>query len=264
MATSTKSSIDVSPATLNDIPRRAFAFLNTLGTQISVRATLNDHGYTEEDHTEGWRLLHQASGSSSVTAATNVAPAAAAIRELDGSDEVIFHKAHAALTRKFPEQADFVFADLAPSAGPTAVLGVVKFLDRLDVLEKGDARPETKDVDKAAIDTLTARGVGPDERARLRKLTELAQSSPIIPSLTSAKTAEAEAAHMNDLKELYAWYAQWTEVARAVVTRRADLILLGMARRKRTGTSSDTDTDETGTPDAQDHETSEEDASRVA
>ncbi len=60
----------------------------------------------------------------------------------------------------------------------------------------------------------------------------MAQSSPIIPAEAYAKAAELESQRVDALKALYAWYAQWSEVARAVVTRRGDLVLLGMAKRR--------------------------------
>lgn len=90
-------SFDVSDSTLAEIPRRAFAFINTLGSQVSIRAVLNAHGYTEADHEEGWRLLVKASSSPRAVLAYSSAPAAAAVEELDETDELLFHKAHAAI-----------------------------------------------------------------------------------------------------------------------------------------------------------------------
>lgn len=191
---------------------------------------MNEHGYLNDDHDEGWRLLQRASGGGA-SGPIYFAPAAAAVRELDDGDEILFHKAHAALRRSFPAQADFVFAGLEPARGPAAVLSVLQLLDRLDVLESG-GRPDSQDADKEAIAELAKRGMGATERARLRELVRVAQSSPIIPAEANAKAAELESQRVDALKALYAWYAQWSEVARAVVTRRGDLVLLGMAKRR--------------------------------
>jgi hypothetical protein len=211
--------------TLADASKRAFTFLRTLGTNTAIRALMNEHGYTQDDHLEGWRLLFAASGSGSDSLVK--APAAIAIRELDAWDEAGFHKAHAALGRRFPDQAAFVFEDLAPTQGPTAVIGVKKFLDRLDALEKGDGRDATRTVDLEAIAALAKRGFDQAERARLRALVETAQTDP-----AAAKAPLPTPSREEDQLALYAWYQEWVEVARAVVTLRSDRILLGIARRK--------------------------------
>ena len=222
--------------TLVDTPKRAFTFLRALGKDSRLRSIMKKYAYTQDDHLEGWRLLFKASGSESEQIVSE-SPAATAIRELDAWDEAGFHTAHAALARRFPSQAEFVFHELAPTQGPAAVLGVKKFLDRLDVLEKGDGRSETHDADQKAIETLAARGFDAGERARLRTLVEIAQSEPSHPPAPSAADS-----HQEDLAALHAWYMEWTEVARAVVSARADRITLGVSRRKKRGTKGDTET----------------------
>lgn len=228
MATVTLNSNEPSAQALADIGNRAFAFLTALGTQLTIRTVMETHGYTQEDHLEGWRLVLKASGSD-VTLGRIEGAAAAALRELDAWDEVGFHKAHAALRRTFSEQADFVFADLAPTQGQAAVLGIVKFLDRLDALEKGRT-PETQHADKKAIEALATRGIGVDERAHLRAVVALTQTAPG----TSSQIQDIQTTRTQDRIALYAWYAQWTEVARAVVDQRGALIQLGIARRRKT------------------------------
>lgn len=227
--------------TLSRVPMRAFTFLATLGTQLSIRATMKAHGYTQEDHLEGWRLLLKVTGSGSdLGQSVGAVASAEAMRELDSWDEVGLHTAHAALARRFPAQAAFLFDDLAPTQGRAAVLGVAKFLDRLDVLEKGDGRTATHDEDKKAVDLLASRGFTAEERTRLRALVDAAQSEPEIPQALVTAEARAEA-EQKDLEALYAWYAEWTEIAHAVIDRRADLIALGLAKRK-AGSDDGTDT----------------------
>ncbi len=229
--------------TLNETPKRVLAFLTALGTQFTLRALMKSHGYTQDDHLEGWRLLIKASGSGPEGFAPLRAAAADAIAELDAWDEVGFHKAHAALRRRHPVQAAFVFNDLAPSQGREAVLGVIRFLDRLDALENDPNRAGTRDEDKKALESLAQRGFDATERARLRDLVELAQSEPEI----SVDPNSAAATRVKDLADLYAWYAEWTEVARAVVPRRADRLAIGIARKKRS--SRDDEEEETDEPE---------------
>jgi hypothetical protein len=62
MATSISVPFDLPSAhTLNEIPRRAFQFLHALRTQVNVRTAMKAHGYTREDHLEGWRMLQEVS-----------------------------------------------------------------------------------------------------------------------------------------------------------------------------------------------------------
>jgi len=229
---------------LVEAPERAFSFLRAAGTSADVRAVLEANGYTQADHEEGWSLLLKASCKESVTTAVATNVAAEAIRMLDEWDEPGFHKAHAALMRKFPAQAAFLFQDLAPTQGPSAMLGVARFLDRLDALEKSEDRKDTRDEDKHALEVLAVRGITTDERLRLRKLIEATQTQPVIP-MSAKKAEEIETKHMADLLDLYAWYSEWTEVAHAVVDSRGHRIALGVAKRKPRKSKTDKKDDKT-------------------
>ncbi|MBK6693594.1 MAG: hypothetical protein IPG50_15505 [Myxococcales bacterium] len=243
MATSNVLNIDMpGPQTLNDIPKRAFVFLHALGTQLNVRAIMKSHGYTQDDQLEGWRLLTKTSGPNGGLGGLRVATSEA-IAQLDAWDEIGFRKAYATLARRFPEQAKLVFDGLAASQGPTCVVGIVKFLDRLDILEKGEGRAATADTDKQALEVLAKRGIDSAERARLRALVDAAQAEPELP--LGAKTlAEVNAAHTNDLAALYAWYTEWAEIARAVVSRRNERIALGIAKRRKADRGQSAETEE--------------------
>ena len=210
-------------------PKRAFVFLAALGMDAELQDEMNQHGYRPEDHEEGWRLLLKAS-SSKIRFVGRQSLAAAAIQALDAWDEVGFLKAQAALVHRFPAQAEFIFADLGPSQGPAAVLGVATFLDRLDALEKGTGREDTRDADAKALELLAIRGIGTDERARLRALIGDAQ---LAPKVDPQGTAALEAAHEVDMLALYAWYFEWSERARAIFTNRAARIQLGIAKRRK-------------------------------
>ena len=118
-----------------------------------------------------------------------------AVRALDEWDELGFHKAHAALTRRFPEQAEFIFNDLTAAQGPGAVLAIMKFLDRLDVLEKGTGRDATHDADLKALELLSARGIDATERARLRDLIAVAQSELVMSARCAQPLANRSRAH---------------------------------------------------------------------
>jgi hypothetical protein len=219
----------VSRQVLEDTVFRALMLLRGIGTDMVIRGVMAKAGYTDEDHAQGWNLLHKVGGYTPVAAPSTINDdARGAIVELDAWDEPGFRRAHAALQRLHPEQDAFVFENLSASQGTSAVLGVTTFLDRLDALESGAGRdPKKKESDRAALETLAKRGIGKGERTRLRGLVARAQttkSMPVDATVADARTAE--------LVALRSWYEDWSETARAVFKRRDHLIKLGLAKRK--------------------------------
>jgi hypothetical protein len=230
------TALPVSKETLDTIPGRALMFLRAGGTTPAIRAALATKGYEDTDHAEGWSLLHAASGFSASQPLGVVVDVTVrdAIVELDSLDEDLFRTVRAALTRLHPAAATFVLDGLGPSTGAAAVVGVKQLLDRLDALEKSPDRKATRADDKAALATLTKRGLDDAERARLRALVKRAEapaSAPTEPDDSAAK----EQAHLAALVALYGWYADWSETAKTVVKRRDYLIRLGLAKRKSKG-----------------------------
>jgi hypothetical protein len=59
----------------------------------------------------------------------------------------------------------------------------------------------------------------------------------------SARQA-AEEKYLNNLRELRAWYEEWSGVARVTIQRRDHLILLGLAHRRPRATGDDGGDDE--------------------
>jgi hypothetical protein len=210
---------------LEATPERALPFLRAIATNQSIRYALIGAGYSDVEQAEGWKLLLAATGYAQPKTSPDAdATARQAITELDNWDESGFRRIHAALERHHPEQDAFVFAGLEPSHGPAAVLGVLKLLDRLDQLTQGN------EAERAAIATITKRGITPVIRKHLRTLVAVAQSvGPVDAPLALNATSEAQ---QRALEALFAWYKDWSETARAVIRRRDHLILLGLAKRK--------------------------------
>jgi hypothetical protein len=217
---------------------RTAQFLKAVGTNPTIRALLEAHGYTKEEHDEGWRLLLAASGYQGALPAPPSAQSAGAreaMSKVDAWDEPAHRILRATLGRRFPEQADFLLAGLAPATGMESVAGVSTLLDRFDVLESGKGRKSTHKQDQAALALLAGRGIGPEKRKELRALIARAQQGeaalPIDPTHQQTQ-AEKDKAHEEALVALRHWFEEWSEIARAVVTRRDYLIQLGLARRR--------------------------------
>jgi hypothetical protein len=232
----------LSRQTLEETPQRALAFLSGVGTNAAIRTLLSGRGYSEAEHQEGWELLHLAAGYETPLAVPREDRAAAeAIAAIDAWDEPNFRLARAALTRRFPEQAEFLFQDLNAACGPAALLSVRTFLDRLDMLEgkrpgRNHKHKATQKADQAAVATLEARGITPTERAGLRRLIAVAERGAKADPKSAEASAAAEAQatrRAQALLELRGWFDEWAEVARVIITRRDYLIRLGLARRKK-------------------------------
>ncbi len=220
---------------LDEAPTRAIRLLKTLGTHLAIRATLAARGYSDDDHREGWRLLHAASGFNPQAAAPGAALAApidesvrSAIVQLDAADEPLVRILRASLGRRFPEQAAFVLDGVEATQGAGAVIVVATLLGRLDALANDPARKKTRADDRKALDLVAQRGYGPERLAELRALVKKAQSSPDAPPAAAPVDDGARAAALG---ALHAWWKEWSEIARAVIRRRDHLILLGLARR---------------------------------
>ncbi|MGI5864208.1 MAG: hypothetical protein ACOX6T_19430 [Myxococcales bacterium] len=54
--------VTLSRQVLELVPFRAFSFLMGVGTNPGIRAAMDEAGYSEADHAEGWLLPHDAAG----------------------------------------------------------------------------------------------------------------------------------------------------------------------------------------------------------
>ncbi len=227
------STLDVSRETLEDTPLRVLPFLRAVGTSVPIRSILRAHGFTADEQKLGWTLLHAVSGfTDEAKVETTDVRVRDAINTLDAWDEDGFRIVRAGLTRLHPAQKEFVLANLGPSVGTGAVVGVKTLLARLDALEKGPERKGTRKEDHAALETLAARGIDAKERARLADLVHTAQSATETEAPDEEGKAAREEAYVKALVALRVWYVDWSEMARSVVKRRDYLIRLGLAKRK--------------------------------
>jgi hypothetical protein len=215
----------VSAKTLNSIPQRALKFLRGVGTTPGIFQALGTHGYTEDDHQEGWNLLKAAGGY--VKAASSAGSGTdntirAAIATLGKEGEAMLRVLRAAIQFKFPQFMSQLFDGMESSSGPGWVLVVQQLLERIDDLAQDG------DDGEAALQLIADRGYGDDQRAQLADLVATAQSLGPAPS-TPPPDADA---HTQALTALYQWYAEWAQIAKVVITRRDWLILMGLATRK--------------------------------
>lgn len=214
--------------TLEATPPRVLLFLRALGTSLSIRTILSRHGYGRVEHDEGWRLLKACCDDPDlVWPAVLDEEAQDALIEVDSWDERGFAIVSATLWHKYPAQARFLLQGIGPSQGPAAVRGVSELLDRLDMLEKGAT--DAPEDDKKAMMAIAKRGLTKKERARLRELVIHAEQA-ITMSVRRAPSSTPREPMKDRLSALRDYYDEWSEIARATVTREDHLVKMGLAR----------------------------------
>jgi hypothetical protein len=236
--------IDTAPSrqVLAELPARLVTFLGACGKYPAIRAQMAAAGYTQADHDHGWVLLQGITGYQKA-ALPNVADVEVrdAALELDAWDELNFRVIQACLAHKHPAQGAFLFEGLEPSKGLKAIVGIKLLLDRVNALESSPDRAATREEDHAALATLARRGYTPAEWQRLGGLVTIARRGTQqvdLPSTASAAPSPVEL-------EAHRFFNDWAETARARVKRRDQLILLGLAKRRR-AKEDDTATDDDG------------------
>lgn len=211
---------------------RGNRFFRATTSNSAVRSTLYARGLDKAELQNGWALY------SSVLGVTDDNPAPApsvgvnkaqeAMLELDAWDAPNFNAAQAVLSSRAPNASAFLFSQLGPGQGPAAVVAVETFLNRRDVLEKGDAPGVSPEEAKLAVSLLAERRIVDKQKAtELRKLIDVAQSGA-----TPIETAPPPRLDEHTFQRYRAWLNEWREVARGAITRRDYLIALGLASRR--------------------------------
>lgn len=189
-----------------------------------VAAALAPHGFSRAVIREGFRLLEALTGEGDdVTLAAPPAAStstAAHLAELDAWENKWFVIADAALTRHFPKVREDVFRKLPRTEGQDLVLSVPVFVTRVAALAHGTAQ------EQAARALLVERGltdaVLEEVRALRTQLETVAPARP-PPPIDPAALAAAE-------KALWAYYLEWSAIARQVIRDRRVLIRAGLMR----------------------------------
>ena len=218
---------NISRTTQENALARALQFLRAVGTDANIMEQLKQTGFDEAAQKQGWSLVLTAYAASNGPAVSMAdSPLNDAVTKVDDWQSSMFVRAHAALRRFHPEQDAFVFENLEPGSGIAAVAAVATFLDRLDALEGGAERKSSRKHDHDALDTLAQRGITKEQRKEMRSLVSWIESTPAQPVTTQRSPREAA------LLAIYDWVQDWTDCARTVITRRDQLIRLGIGKRR--------------------------------
>jgi hypothetical protein len=231
-----EESKELSEKTILRDREQGLKFLGTVSRDKSVRRIMVQNGYTKKDHKEGWDLLLYLLGYSSWEPEgekpESTSPQDAAIATLDQFDGPTFERAWAAMEHLHKDQCDYLFSELWAATGTAAVASVKTFVDRVVALRDGTepSRKKTRKEDKAAVETLEARGIfNAKIETWLRGLIEQATCLDMSPEPPPEPGDEE---YMTKALAFHAWLKDWRTTARAVITRRDYLIRLGIVERR--------------------------------
>jgi len=213
-----------------------------------IAAALMARGFAKADLQEGLALI-----TNVTTVALSLLPNVTSdhsetIGKIDDWENEHFPVADATLSRHFPEVRAKLFLNLSQQEGPAVIISVGTFIKRLALLTKaeGGYGPQGKEARKL----LSKRGITAEAVAKATALLEqigTIEDIPEPPDLTEhlAAVEKAEAA-------MWAWYLEWSEIARATIKQRSLLRKLGFltGSGKNTQPVEDVGTDEPTTPAA--------------
>ena len=214
---------------LDAAPGRVLTFLAAVASVPEISEQLSASGFGPQAVDQAWDALHRVAGYRQPPVRAPDRTVFEAMRELEAWQSQDLRRFDAALLHLHPQAHAFVMGELEPGEGAGAVLTASTLLDRLDALEGDPSREASRQTDHSVLATVAARGLGPEERSRLRALVRKAQQFvPVAPGEPSGEAERAEGKRM-----AYAWWFDWSTTARAVITQRNHLIRLGLASRRR-------------------------------
>lgn len=193
---------------------------------VRIAGTLTRHGFTNADLDEGWTLLR------SVTRTQLDAPVDEppvnndALQALDEWENKWFVITSATLQRRTPNVYEVLFRNLSQTEGVEVIVSVGTFLDRWDNLDKpvkdGGLGNDGKEAKKLMATRGLTNAVINDAKALVGKLRRVDEPLPDLEKI------EAEEASFDKAeRELWAWYLEWSAIARNAIKQRSLLKKLG-------------------------------------
>jgi hypothetical protein len=171
------------------------------------------------------------------------------LMNLDAFENQWFPIAKVVLSRHFPDVSEWLFNNLGQTQGIDLVVGVDAFVSRIRELDAGTS--PFADRGKQAIALLRGRGFSVDVQAAvealIQRITEF-DSTPAVPVDTKEESKNVAA--------LWAWYLEWSGIARTVIKDRRVLKSLGFLRPKSAQTEEEEDAVDPATADTEEVEVS--------
>ena len=194
-----------------------------------VAKELEPFGFTKDKLDEGWGLLADATGARLAGIADAAPSQPGLLQRIDEFENTWFPVARNVLARHYPDVGRQLFVNLVQTQGQEVVITVLTFLSRLEDMARGE-EPFGAD-GPAARQLLAERGLTEAREAEAHALMAEARDlkrTPADPPRTTEEQAAAESA-------LWAWYLEWSAIARVAIKSRATLRKLGFFKRRTSG-----------------------------
>ena len=219
---------DVTDETLKLGPPRLLTFLQGV-SDPAIRALFAPLGWSDQRLDEAWSLLNELKAANKIPSTPVPDPVTEGIASCETWQATGLIRARAMMQLTFPEQAAFMFHDFVAGAGTEAVLNVSTFLQRRQELENGAERKGTRKADHEALLVLEDTGV---TKEVLKKLQGFVDKVLTVAPPHPQHLADADVKRTEVLRKIHAWVTAWSEMARTVITRRDQMIKLGIAKRR--------------------------------
>ncbi len=198
---------------------RVLQFLLAIRSMV-VAGALGRFGFSDKDLEEGWKLMTRLTqGRLDGVKAPSVD--VGLVTQIDAWENLWFPVADATLANKAPDAHAVVFANLSQTSGPAVIVSVSTFVERVEGLDAATRKLLAKRGITAAVLS--------DAKAMLDRATSLAKDGE-SPVPTTASTADAEAE-----RALWAWYLEWSSIARVAIKDRRVLRQCGFLKPGKAG-----------------------------
>ena len=204
--------------------QRAFEFLMGMGEPRARRA-MAGYGFAEADLEDGWARLI---ALSKVPVLIVESASAEALAALDAWENRWFPIIDAVLRPTHPSVHELVFRNLRQTEGSQVLVSVKLMLDRLDAIARPEEEGGLAEAGEQARAHLARRGVTEEVLDQARALLARVPESPHNDEpIADPEARDAAEAH------LWAWYLEWSGIARATIKDRRVLNSLGFRGRGR-------------------------------
>jgi hypothetical protein len=199
-----------------------------------IAGALARYGFKNEDLDEGWTLLRAVTRTQLDVIADETPLDPDALRALDEWENQWFVIAAATLKRRLPPVFDWLFRNLSQTDGVEVLVSVGTFIERWDLLDKASEDGGLGGDGKQAKKILGERGLTKktidEAKALLKKLRKI--DGPVV---DAHKIAAEEANFEKAEQALWAWYLEWSAIARQAIKQRSLLLKLGFLRNGGSG-----------------------------
>lgn len=219
-------------------PNRVFEFL--MGTRHpKVTKAMERFGFSEAVLQDGWNRL-ETCAELAVVEEPSFGPNSQLFKSLDAFEHIWFAVAKASLKGNYPKVHHAFLANLRQTTGRDTAITVGTFLKRLREMEAGEGAYAEHGPEARAL--LTARGLTESVAAEAEELLATLKTMVKFDEAQLVTTAEnAKAEHAKAVAHLWAWYLEWSAIARVAVKDRRLLRSMGFLNGSGRGKDSSDD-----------------------